>query len=295
MGKKILSRETLAPIVNDIIGDYDIKLTVRQIYYRLVTKNVIPNTRSYYNSFDNILTRIREDGLVLWSAIEDRSRETIGGDISWEESPQRFLEGELDALKECWRRYSLPLWTSQESYIEIWIEKDALSTLASHVCNRYRVLLFPCRGYSSGTKLVEAVSRLPDHSVILYFGDHDPSGLQMQIDLKKRLRRYGSDMVMEPIALTKEQIDEYGLSPNPVKKADTRSPEYIAKYGEECWELDALPPDVLQKIIDKTIREHIDWEAWEKRQAEIGDGKVKVQEMIKKVIASLDENHFGKE
>lgn len=298
IGKKFLSQEMLASLVNEIIGEYDIKLTVRQIYYRLVVGNVMPNTRSYYNSFDSILTTLRKKGLVDPAAIEDRSRQTIGGDVQKIRTPEEFFKATLNYLKESWKDYDLPLWTSQESYIEVWLEKDALSALVSEVCNRYRVLLFPNRGYSSYTMIREAMPRLflrEQNQMILYFGDHDPSGLQAIDRIKKDLKE--EDLPSEnviPIALTMDQVKEHGLPSQPVKLSDTRAKWYIEKYGtRECWELDALPPDTLQAIVDKAIRDQINQQVWDKELEEIDEGQGEVKRMIDKLMNSLDEEELN--
>ncbi|GAI62602.1 unnamed protein product [marine sediment metagenome] len=281
--QKLLNQAMLAPLVNEIIGQYDTRLTVRQIYYRLVAKNIIPNIRSRYNSFDSLLTRLREDGLVDPNRIVDRSRGTIGGESAVEESPEEFLTGELEAFKDCWQQYDLPLWASQSSSIEIWLEKDALSNLVGQICGRYRVLLFPCRGYSSFQMLWEAGGRLKSDTSILYLGDHDPSGLDMEDYIAENCHSN-----IERIALTREQIDQYKLPAQPVKLRDSRSPRYIAEHGRECWEIDALPPDALQRIIDKAIREYIDQGAWDKRLEEIEEGQEEAKIVLKRIMDDLD-------
>lgn len=297
MTKKLLSQEILASLINEIIGEYDIKLTVRQIYYRLVARNVMPNTRSYYNSFDSILTTLRKKRLIDPAAIEDRSRQTIGGDIQKIRTPEEFFKATMNYFKDSWKDYDLPLWTSQESYIEVWLEKDALSALVSDVCNRYRVLLFPNRGYSSYTMIWEAMPRLflrEQNQEILYFGDHDPSGLQAIDRIKKDLKEEGLSPNIIPIALTMDQVEKHGLPSQPVKLSDTRTRWYIEKYGtRECWELDALPPDTLQIIVDKAIRDRIDQQAWDKRLEEIGEGQNEAKRMINKLMNSLDQDELG--
>ncbi|GAJ10542.1 unnamed protein product, partial [marine sediment metagenome] len=126
-------KETI-PVVNEIISQYDIKLTVRQIYYRLISDpyNLFENTKSRYTQFDKMLVVARERGEVDHTSIEDRTREALGGDFDYG-SPQEFLRSEIDSLKNCWQDYIMEMWKDQEHKIEVWVEKDALSNLIFQV------------------------------------------------------------------------------------------------------------------------------------------------------------------
>jgi hypothetical protein len=100
--------------------------------------------------------------------------------------------------------------------------------------------------------------------VILDFRDHDPSGIQMTEDLQTRFDRYsdGEEIEVKRVALTIEQVRKYTLVPNPTKRVDSRSPRYVAEFGDQCWELDAILPDELQRLVTATIEQHIDKERW---------------------------------
>jgi hypothetical protein len=93
---------------------------------------------------------------------------------------------------------------------------------------------------------------------ILYLGDHDPSGVDMVRDIKDRLEEFGAEAEVIRIALTQEQIKRYNPPPNPAKITDPRAKDYIAKFGNTSWEVDALNPDVLHKVIKKAVEELID-------------------------------------
>ena len=95
------------------------------------------------------------------------------------------------------------------------------------------------------------------NSVILYLGDHDPSGEDMVRDIQERLHRFHVNVKVEKIALTRSQVEEYKLPPNPTKRSDTRSSRYRAEHGDKSWELDALGPEVLREILECNIKQHL--------------------------------------
>ena len=300
----------LIPIVNEIFDQYDFALTVRQIYYRLISDpyNLFENTRSNYTGFDRILTKAREEEEIDWTRIEDRTRQSIGGEGAIDsETPEEFLQAYVRTLKNCWSYYDKKMWLSQQNFIEVWVEKDALSSLVSQACKEYRVLVFPSRGFSSFTKVKEGIKRLYENTEIicggvddpiqnkatyvLHLADHDPSGLGMTQDLRNRFARYDAGFIqVERIGLNIDQVREFDLRPNPVKKADSRTAEYVQTFGNDCWELDALPPNELQKLIVTEIEGYIDEERWEATEKEIERGKLEIKEKLKKIIRSFSED-----
>lgn len=293
----------LIPIVNEILDQYDFALTVRQIYYRLISDpyTLFDNTRSNYTGFDRILTRAREEEEIDWTRIEDRTRQSIGGEGAIDnETPEEFLRAYVQTLKNCWSHYDKKMWLSQQNFIEVWVEKDALSSLISQACKEYRVLVFPSRGYSSFTKVKEGIRRLYQNTEILetdpisnkptyvlHLADHDPSGLGMTQDLKNRFARYDAEFIkVERIGLNIDQVRQFDLRPNPVKRADSRSAEYVQTFGNDCWELDALPPNELQKLIVTQIESYIDPEAWEATEKEINEGKKEIKQRLEGMFFS---------
>jgi hypothetical protein len=296
-GKDRMTSKKIIPVINDVLSQYDERLTVRQIYYRLISDpyTLFENTSSNYNGFDKKLTIAREKGLVDWTRIEDRTRQSIGGEGHIiNESIEDFIKGQLESLKDCWLYYDLQMWTSQQNFIEIWVEKDALSSVVARACQDYRILTFPSRGYSSFTEMKRTVDRLEENEdkeiYILHLADHDPSGLDMTRDLESRSSGYGGNSIkIKRIALNIDQVTKFKLKPNPVKTADTRSPDYMSQFGQECWELDALPPDELRKIITGEIKKYIDKEAWEARRQEIEDTQEEIKDRIDEIMENLDE------
>ncbi|MGB9002849.1 MAG: hypothetical protein WCC52_03470 [Nitrosotalea sp.] len=276
---------------NDIIEQYDILLTVRQIFYRLVSNGFIQNTINSYKLFDRMITRGRERGDIDTRSIVDRARQVIGGDYGYA-SVQDFVRSKISELEDT-EQYTRRVWDGQPQYVELWVEKDALATLFSSIADGYRVVTYPSRGYSSFTKVYEAInnrfSLYGDRPItILHFSDHDPSGLNMTEDIQSRLYRYGSHARVKRIALTHTQVRQFRLEPMPTKISDSRWREYSLQYGSQCWELDALPPNELQNIIRDAIKAHVDVSRWNKTFREIEKEKRSLQKRFRsKEVTSM--------
>ncbi len=253
----------------EIINDYQsqgYKLTLRQLYYQLVTKNIIANLPSEYDRLGTIANNARLAGLIDWDMIEDRTRNLRG--TPHKEKPE-------DAIRQACDSYFRDKWETQKNRVEVWIEKDALAGIFSRVCSKLDIDYFSCRGYTSQSAMYSAAKRHAHYienkqtPVILHFGDHDASGLDMTRDIRERLElfNYGEPILVDRLALNMEQVHAYKPPPNPVKESDSRSPGYTRIYGVESWELDALPPDVLAGLVERAVKQFIEPEAWEAAEA----------------------------
>jgi len=293
---------SIVQAVNAILTEYDFPLTLRQIYYRLVASGLIPNKRSAYNQLSKTLVKAREEGEVDDTRIEDRARQVLRGESGYDD-PEEFTE-----LMEKWfrgsgARYKADLWADQDAFVEVWVEKDALSRVIAQAAEPYRVTVCPSRGYSSYTyiKRMAIDDRLSDVDkpiIILDFRDHDPSGLQMTEDLRKRLVKYGDglDIEVKRIALRIDQVKQYNLISNPTKLADPRSQAYVAQYGDQCWELDAIEPRELQRIVKDAIEEHVDREVWENGLKQEEEDRTSLTESFASLIVTYPKvNDSGQE
>jgi len=278
--------------VRDVIDQYVERLTIRQIYYRLISPpyQLFANTASNYKRLVKMLTRAREEGDINWRRIEDRARNTYGGDYGYG-SVEEYVKSRIESFKDCY--YSRRMWDDQPRYVEVWLEKDALTSLFTSVADKYRVLVYPSRGYSSFTRVMEAIEdrfNLKDGKkvVVLHFSDHDPSGLDMTRDIRMRLMRYGaSNVTVKRIALTIEQVKALNLAPNPTKKTDPRARWYVDSYGDRCWELDAVEPNTLRDIVAKAIEAYIDKDVWnktvERSKREYEEAKERLEKLAKRL------------
>lgn len=246
-------------------------LTLRQVYYQLVGKGYIENKVSQYTMLSGLLKHARIDGYISWEDIEDRVR-TYHDLTGWEDSGEYIRA----SLKQFLTRYQRDLLQTQDIYPEIWIEKDALASIFTRVASPYTIPVVVCRGFSSVSFLNDYKQRLRyqgnKRPVLLYFGDFDPSGVEMlramEITLREELLAEGIEF--KRVALLKEDISRYRLphSPEPLKKTDSRASKHIEQYGELAVELDALPPAVLEEKIRTAIERELDMEAYRDEVAE---------------------------
>jgi hypothetical protein len=262
---KKLHRATLEIIekVNEIIDNYAEQgylLTVRQIFYQMVSRNLIENTEADYTNLCNKIKDGRYAGLIDWESIEDRTR--FLRQLQHWSDPAEIIEAAANS-------YRINLWEDQEYYLEVWVEKDAIVGIVEQASNRYDVPCFSCRGYGSTTEYWNAAQRIIDHNrpcVILHLGDHDPSGQDMTRDIQDRLTEFEADVQIKRIALNMPQIELYKPPPQMAKKSDKRTQGYIEKHGVlHSWELDALEPSILDSLITEHILEYLDLDTFEQR------------------------------
>lgn len=240
--------------INTVIDDYErqgFSLTLRQVYYQMVARAIIPNNERSYKNLGNLISDARLAGLISWDAIEDRTR-NLRGNSHWT-TPGSMINSAAYS-------YKLDHWEDQKNYVEVWVEKDALIGIVGQICQQLDVNYFSCRGYVSQSEMWNAAQRLirrqnrGQHIVLLHLGDHDPSGKDMSRDIMDRLRVFETyDVEFHRLALNMDQIEEYTPPPNPTKLTDSRASGYIDKYGHECWELDALEPTVIRDLIDENV------------------------------------------
>ncbi len=247
--------------VQDILNDLSAykPLTLRQVYYQLVGKGYIENKVSQYGMLSQLIKWARIDGHISWNDIEDRVRSYR--DLTGWVFKDDFIDAEINRLLRGYRR---DLLQSQDKYIEIWIEKDALSSIFVKAAAPYTVPVVVCRGFSSVSFLNDYKTRLSNtryfKPVLLYFGDFDPSGMEMLESMKITLEHElgVKDVDYKRVALSKEDIYKYNLphSPEALKKTDSRAAKHLTIHGELAVELDALRPDILtRKIVDSIINE----------------------------------------
>lgn len=232
--------------INVLFKQYD-QMTIRQIYYRLVGTMGVNYRQVIYACKIG-----REQGLVAWESIVDRARPSY--DIG------RTFETAKDFLASVVDYFNLDYWTGSDSHIEIWTEKDALSQILYKISGEYQVPVRVTRGFLS----ISNKHLWSGDKMVLYFGDFDPSGLYIDEDLKWECSVDG----FTRIALTKNQIEEHTLPSVAVNRRDPRARSYMKEHGSRGWELDALPPDVLQGLVRQTIEKQIDFDLAEKQKEE---------------------------
>lgn len=280
---------------NTIIGDYSddgLLLTLRQLFYQLVSRDIIPNTVQEYKRLGDVVNDARLAGLMDWSAIEDRTRELV---------TNSHWNGPADILDSCVNSFQVDRWADQDVHPEVWIEKEALSGVFERICSTLDVGCFACRGYTSQSEMWGAAQRFVRHVragrevVIFHFGDHDPSGIDMTRDIMDRIKMFAShhlgsaraeDMIkVRRLALNMDQVRKYNPPENPAKTTDARFAGYEALFGDKSWELDALNPRALQALVRDNVMSVCDKSLWDS----IIDREAKAKGQLKTLQVHYDE------
>lgn len=287
------SKDRLALIekINNIIQEFADQgihhLSVRQIFYQLVAADEIKNSDATYNQVGGAVSDGRMAGLVSWDSIVDRNR-TLRGTNTVEDIPE--------AMKGMRRDYSLDKWHDQEWRPVVLVEKAALEGVIGSICNALQVDFMALRGYNSmseswslGQRFAQYY-RMGQRPIVFHLGDHDPSGLDMTRDNRERLALFcGTPVIVQRLALNMNQIKQYDPPPNMAKSRDPRYEDYRRLYGEDSWELDALNPLVIQKLISDAIlliRDEAKWDANLSREV---DDLRAIDDMIAEAGGATDE------
>lgn len=257
---------------------YDILLegrpmTVRQVFYAATTRGVVAKTEAEYKgTVVRLLGEMRRDGTIPYQWLADATR--------WMRKPQTYSSAEA-ALKRTAETYRRALWDNAPDVVEVWLEKEALAGVLVDVTDEWDVPLMVCRGYPSMSFLYSAAETIlsrhrqerSQQAVIYYFGDRDPSG----VDIDRAVRHgigeaiwsmltpanreptpedefaYWADF--ERVAVTEEQITEWDLPTRPTKASDSRAKRFD---GDASVELDAIPAKTLRDLARDCIERHID-------------------------------------
>lgn len=240
-------------------------MTIRQLFYRLVSIGLLENSRGDYVKVSRVMTIARNDGRIEWDSIVDRSRPTYSPNV-WNDAGAY--------AKTIQHSYRKDYWNTQPVHVEIWVEKDAVIGSIQDLTDELGITVRVGRGFQSTTRVHEIEKHFasigkPIH--VYYLGDHDPSGCEIETDLFSRVI---TDFNLTRLAIHGEDISRFKLPPLKVKAADPRAERFIGEYGDECVELDALPPNELRDRIERAVMQHVDAELWERskmvEQAEQG-------------------------
>jgi hypothetical protein len=234
------------------------QMTVRQIFYQLVARGVVPKTEAQgYVPVQKQVLALRRQHFLPWGFVADGTR--------WRRRAKTWDSTE-DALRETARTYRRNLWRSQGVRIEVWLEKDALASVINPTTYAFGVDLMVSRGQSSDTYCYDAAEEARTaweaaeiETVVYTLYDFDKSGRVAAEKIEEKIRDYsdGAPIDVVPLALTARQIEEWSLPTRPAKEE-----------GEpDAVELDAIPPDKLKGLVEDAIVSHIDADAWKKEQA----------------------------
>lgn len=260
---------------NEIMKDYGSSVSLRQLYYQFVARDLMENTNRNYKKLGDIIRNGRMAGLISWDLLADRTRGLRG---------YSTYDGIGEYLSYARWSYKEDLNKNQDTRVEIWVEKDALSSIVSSASNKYRIDFFPTKGYPSIDSLKKAADRLKraerdgKDTLILYLSDHDPEGLHMPQAVQDSLHQFGSSVTVERIGLTLDQVRQYNPPSSFAKESSSRYQQYVEDTGTtEVWELDALKPDVITGLIHDRLDEIIDQDRFDELKAKEERGKEDMQ------------------
>ncbi|MBI2892195.1 MAG: hypothetical protein HYY06_01495 [Deltaproteobacteria bacterium] len=238
--------------IEDILLEETDPITVRHLFYRLVSLGLVEKTEAEYKrTVVRLATRMRLDGEIGFDAFADNTR--------WQRRP--VMHSSLSRMMEdSSRLYRRDLWAEQGQYVEIWLEKDAVADLIWREIEEWGVPLMVCRGYASLSFLHAAAKAIEEQdkpAQIYYLGDHDPSGVDIPRAVEARLREFAPDaapITFTRLAVTEEQIAEWNLPTRPTKSSDSRA----AGFEGGSVEVDAVPPRLLRQLVGNAIEGHTD-------------------------------------
>jgi len=228
----------------------DWPMTVRQVFYRLVSAFVIDKTELAYKGVVRQLGSMRLARTIPFNWIADSTR--------WMRKPRTDSSLELMLRRTC-EAYRRSVWDNQDVYVEIWLEKDALAGVIDQVTSKWDVPLMVTRGYPSLSYLysaAEAIEAKGKPAYLYYYGDHDPSGCDITRNVEERLREFAptAEIHFQRMAVNPDQIKSMGLQTRPTKPTDTRN----KNFKGESVEVDAIPPKELRSNVSGCITQHID-------------------------------------
>ncbi len=230
-------------------------LPIRGLYYQIISRpdSPIEHNQKEYKKVCKAMQVARERGIIPWDAFVDETRRVIAAN-GWVD-----LKDYTQSLADYYRRDRLQ---SQDTYLELWLEKEALAQVLEPFVYKYGIKVRIGRGYTSSSALNKFATEVKGETrpiKILYCGDWDPSGLDIDRSFSENLYQFFRVRTeVERVALTEQDIKTLPQNFTPVKPSDPRSKNYVRQYGNKSWELDALSVPELRKRVVAAIERNID-------------------------------------
>ncbi len=235
-------------------------VTLRGLMYRVVSAGWLPSTdREHYTRLGRIMTTLREAGIVPLKWIVDNVRST--------EKPSSW-SGLEDFAETVRRVYRKDFWASMPEYVHVIVEKDAIAGVLAPTTREYDVALSPIRGYVSlsfAHEIADTWNRIDKPINCYYLGDFDPSGYDLERDVREKMGRYcARPFEWVRLGVNIEDFGAFDLIPLKPKTNDSRFRRFVREHGRKCAELDALPATELRRRVEEAILSHIDSDQWER-------------------------------
>lgn len=290
-------------------------MTVRQIFYRLVGNYGYPKDERAYKRLADYLVKARRAQMISFHRIRDDGGTTNGGGGGYA-SPDEFL----GALADYSTSYHRNPMQDQPYNIEVWCEAEGMVPMLGQMLRPWGISATGSGGFSSVTVTHGFAQKVLGHddrpTVMLHIGDFDPSGESIfesmcqdigafvigrhggkwNSETGETLELHGFEdpdhapfFIPRRVALTADQVDEHDLPTAPPKASDSRS----AKWEGETTQAEAMPPDLLERILVDAVTEWIDQDVYDEVQAQqdaelelIGD---RVSDAIGEIRSQLEE------
>ncbi len=245
-GDRINWDERYLKVVKEQLEDFKnqyIKPSFRGMYYTLVDLGILPKTQENYKQLNKASVRWRKEGLIPIDAFADYTRRIIKDFNDTYEAPEDYVDRIFGYLEEADIRdsvkdefdfehagYRVPLWYEQENYVEIWIEKDAMQATFQSIVDGVQVVVAPQHGNGGVSYVHDNIERLKREQekgkkiYILYFGDLDPSGIEMDKRYKRDLLEASGIYNYEFVrwSVTKDQMERFDLQTDPDPETFTK-------------------------------------------------------------------------
>jgi hypothetical protein len=242
----------------------DQPLTVRGAFYRAVSSGLFPDTSDrYYTACGRLILQMRRHKLIPYEWIVDSTRRRLKPS-SW--------TGLADFAETVAQAYRKDLWERQPVCVEFFVEKDAMAGVIEPITESYDVSLNVIRGNCSETfvyRVAEIWQRITKPILAYYLGDHDPNGLKIEIDLRRRLENFVDDPFgWKRLAVTSFDFANPDLLGFSVKRNGAASSwqPYLDQYGDRCVEVDAIPAAEIRRRVQTAIQYHINQHEWQTLQ-----------------------------
>jgi len=248
--------EDLLQQIRKVLGGYEEQITIRHLFYRLAGMGVIEKSETAYKSLCTHLSKWRKSRDIPFGVFVDGTR--------WHYGATTFSDEE-EALGACVKGYRKNLWQSQDVYVEVWSEKDAIASILTPLAGEWGIKTFVCRGFASITSLYSAGSAFQAEwnrgktPHLLYMGDHDPSGVAMDGSMARAWDYFGFKApIFKRVAVLPGHIEQFSLATRPVKPGDTRA----KNWSGGCVEVDTLTPVQIRGLLEKEIVDLVDPDQW---------------------------------
>lgn len=237
------------------------RLQLRHLFYRISSLKLLEKTEFEYGKLSGYTMKWRRSGEIPWTAFVDSTRWYHG---------VRTYDNLSESLENSKKYYRRNLWQSQDAYVEVWTEKEAIAAIVQEAAEPFGVPVFPMRGFGSGSALFSIAQNiryqqsLGKDVFVYHLGDHDPSGHHIDTSTIRNLQEdHGVELNFERIAVTPAQIKYYNLPTRPTKRDKNT---HAKNFKGDSVEVDALSPNVIRQLVKSCIARHIDPHEWRREQ-----------------------------